>query len=135
MLGVYKQAFVVFFGVFFSDLTKPETFRDLSKPVGALNKERLDRLVVCIAWHLCTEYLCLVHIGSKRSFVQQALGIMSYELLYQKLTVNFIRSKQTYNSSTFIFQLHFIRAGFVSTNLKLFESISSPLLPFHMYIL
>ncbi|RMC15364.1 hypothetical protein DUI87_07555 [Hirundo rustica rustica] len=27
------------------DLTKPETFRDLSKPVGALNKERLDRLV------------------------------------------------------------------------------------------
>ncbi|KAH0617686.1 hypothetical protein JD844_016176 [Phrynosoma platyrhinos] len=28
------------------DLTKPETFRDLSKPVGALNKERLDRLLV-----------------------------------------------------------------------------------------
>uniref|UniRef100_A0A8C5T8D6 Neutral sphingomyelinase activation associated factor n=1 Tax=Malurus cyaneus samueli TaxID=2593467 RepID=A0A8C5T8D6_9PASS len=27
------------------DLTKPETFRDLSKPVGALNQERLDRLV------------------------------------------------------------------------------------------
>uniref|UniRef100_A0A8C5JEW7 Neutral sphingomyelinase activation associated factor n=1 Tax=Junco hyemalis TaxID=40217 RepID=A0A8C5JEW7_JUNHY len=27
------------------DLTKPETFRDLSKPIGALNKERLDRLV------------------------------------------------------------------------------------------
>ncbi|NXK95568.1 FAN protein, partial [Formicarius rufipectus] len=27
------------------DLTKPETFRDLSKPVGALNKERLDRLL------------------------------------------------------------------------------------------
>uniref|UniRef100_A0A8C3FKV5 Neutral sphingomyelinase activation associated factor n=1 Tax=Chrysemys picta bellii TaxID=8478 RepID=A0A8C3FKV5_CHRPI len=26
------------------DLTKPETFRDLSKPVGALNKERLERL-------------------------------------------------------------------------------------------
>lgn len=129
MLGVYKQTFG-FFG-FFSDLTKPETFRDLSKPVGALNKERLDRLVVCIAWHLCTEYLCLVHIGSKK----QALGIMSYELLYQKLTVNFIRSKQTYNGSTFIFQLNFIRAGFVSTNLKLFESISSPLLPFHMYIL
>ncbi|PKU28922.1 protein hypothetical protein [Limosa lapponica baueri] len=28
------------------DLTKPETFRDLSKPIGALNKERLDRLLV-----------------------------------------------------------------------------------------
>ncbi|KAJ7396808.1 neutral sphingomyelinase activation associated factor [Pitangus sulphuratus] len=27
------------------NLTKPETFRDLSKPVGALNKERLDRLL------------------------------------------------------------------------------------------
>ncbi|XP_050794840.1 protein FAN isoform X2 [Gopherus flavomarginatus] len=27
------------------DLTKPETFRDLSKPVGALNKERLERLL------------------------------------------------------------------------------------------
>ncbi|NXA53543.1 FAN protein, partial [Nothocercus julius] len=27
------------------DLTKPETFRDLSKPIGALNKERLDRLL------------------------------------------------------------------------------------------
>uniref|UniRef100_A0A8C6YD95 Neutral sphingomyelinase activation associated factor n=1 Tax=Naja naja TaxID=35670 RepID=A0A8C6YD95_NAJNA len=28
------------------DLTNPETFRDLSKPVGALNKERLERLLV-----------------------------------------------------------------------------------------
>uniref|UniRef100_A0A670ILW4 Neutral sphingomyelinase activation associated factor n=1 Tax=Podarcis muralis TaxID=64176 RepID=A0A670ILW4_PODMU len=28
------------------DLTKPETFRDLSKPVGALNKERLERLLI-----------------------------------------------------------------------------------------
>uniref|UniRef100_A0A8C3Q122 Neutral sphingomyelinase activation associated factor n=1 Tax=Chrysolophus pictus TaxID=9089 RepID=A0A8C3Q122_CHRPC len=27
------------------DLTKPETFRDLSKPIGALNKERLERLL------------------------------------------------------------------------------------------
>ncbi|KAL8182100.1 UNVERIFIED_CONTAM: hypothetical protein K2H54_043888, partial [Gekko kuhli] len=27
------------------DWTKPETFRDLSKPVGALNKERLERLL------------------------------------------------------------------------------------------
>nr|XP_020480680.1 protein FAN [Monopterus albus] len=27
------------------DLTNPATFRDLSKPVGALNKERLDRLL------------------------------------------------------------------------------------------
>ncbi|XP_048363243.1 protein FAN isoform X1 [Sphaerodactylus townsendi] len=27
------------------DLAKPETFRDLSKPVGALNKERLQRLL------------------------------------------------------------------------------------------
>ncbi|XP_030409006.1 protein FAN isoform X2 [Gopherus evgoodei] len=27
------------------DLTQPETFRDLSKPVGALNKERLERLL------------------------------------------------------------------------------------------
>ncbi|XP_075776768.1 protein FAN isoform X2 [Pelodiscus sinensis] len=27
------------------DLTKPETFRDLSKPVGALNEERLQRLL------------------------------------------------------------------------------------------
>ncbi|XP_074800443.1 protein FAN isoform X4 [Natator depressus] len=27
------------------DLTKPETFRDLSKPVGALNRERLERLL------------------------------------------------------------------------------------------
>uniref|UniRef100_A0A8D0GIG5 Neutral sphingomyelinase activation associated factor n=1 Tax=Sphenodon punctatus TaxID=8508 RepID=A0A8D0GIG5_SPHPU len=28
------------------DLTKPETFRDLSKPIGAMNKERLERLLV-----------------------------------------------------------------------------------------
>ncbi|XP_077208451.1 protein FAN isoform X2 [Paroedura picta] len=27
------------------DLTKPESFRDLSKPIGALNKERLERLL------------------------------------------------------------------------------------------
>ncbi|XP_019403973.1 PREDICTED: protein FAN isoform X1 [Crocodylus porosus] len=27
------------------DLTKPEAFRDLSKPIGALNKERLERLL------------------------------------------------------------------------------------------
>ncbi|XP_074549891.1 protein FAN isoform X2 [Halichoeres trimaculatus] len=27
------------------DMTNPDTFRDLSKPVGALNKERLDRLL------------------------------------------------------------------------------------------
>lgn len=33
----------------FSDLTKPETFRDLSKPIGALNKERLERLLVCLS--------------------------------------------------------------------------------------
>lgn len=45
--------------VFFLDLTKPETFRDLSKPVGALNKERLDRLVVCISWHLYAEHFGL----------------------------------------------------------------------------
>lgn len=33
--------------IFFIDLTNPETFRDLSKPIGALNKERLERLLVC----------------------------------------------------------------------------------------
>ena len=27
-------------------MSNPETFRDLSKPVGALNKERLERLLV-----------------------------------------------------------------------------------------
>lgn len=27
-------------------MTNADTFRDLSKPVGALNKERLDRLLV-----------------------------------------------------------------------------------------
>lgn len=32
--------------VFPSDLTNAATFRDLSKPVGALNKERLERLLV-----------------------------------------------------------------------------------------
>lgn len=31
---------------FWSDLTNAATFRDLSKPVGALNKERLERLLV-----------------------------------------------------------------------------------------
>lgn len=35
------------------DLTKPETFRDLSKPIGALNKDRLDRLLVSVSWLLC----------------------------------------------------------------------------------
>jgi hypothetical protein len=30
-----------------TDLSNPGTFRDLSKPVGALNKERLERLLVC----------------------------------------------------------------------------------------
>lgn len=32
--------------VFLPDMTNADTFRDLSKPVGALNKERLDRLLV-----------------------------------------------------------------------------------------
>ena len=32
--------------VSFADLSNPETFRDLSKPVGALNQERLERLLV-----------------------------------------------------------------------------------------
>lgn len=32
----------------FTDLSNPETFRDLSKPVGALNQERLERLLVCM---------------------------------------------------------------------------------------
>lgn len=31
---------------YFIDLSNPGTFRDLSKPVGALNKERLERLLV-----------------------------------------------------------------------------------------
>ena len=31
-----------------SDMTNAATFRDLSKPVGALNKERLDRLLVSL---------------------------------------------------------------------------------------
>lgn len=30
----------------FTDLSNPGTFRDLSRPVGALNKERLERLLV-----------------------------------------------------------------------------------------
>lgn len=30
------------------DMTNAATFRDLSKPVGALNKERLDRLLVSL---------------------------------------------------------------------------------------
>jgi hypothetical protein len=30
----------------FTDLEKPETFRDLSKPIGALNRERLERMKV-----------------------------------------------------------------------------------------
>lgn len=29
-----------------TDLSNPGTFRDLSRPVGALNKERLERLLV-----------------------------------------------------------------------------------------
>ena len=29
-----------------ADLTNPETFRDLSKPIGALNEKRLTRLRV-----------------------------------------------------------------------------------------
>lgn len=33
-------------GPLFPDLTNAATFRDLSKPVGALNKERLERLLV-----------------------------------------------------------------------------------------
>ncbi len=36
-----------------ADLTNAATFRDLNKPVGALNKERLERLLVrlyCIFW-------------------------------------------------------------------------------------
>lgn len=32
----------------FTDLSNPGTFRDLSKPVGALNQERLERLLVCV---------------------------------------------------------------------------------------
>ena len=34
--------------VFLLDLTNAATFRDLSKPVGALNKERLDSLLVSL---------------------------------------------------------------------------------------
>lgn len=36
----------------FADMTDPATFRDLSKPVGALNKERLDRLLVSLSLQL-----------------------------------------------------------------------------------
>lgn len=61
--------------MFFLDLTKPETFRDLSKPIGALNKERLDRLLVCISWLFKLNFLGLVNIGNKRSFVKQPFGV------------------------------------------------------------
>lgn len=32
--------------IWFSDLLNPASFRDLSKPIGALNTERLERLLV-----------------------------------------------------------------------------------------
>lgn len=46
----------------FSDMTNAATFRDLSKPVGALNKERLDRLLVrrlpgCTAFVFADKFL------------------------------------------------------------------------------
>lgn len=49
----------------FTDLSNPETFRDLSKPVGALNQERLERLLVCMwgSWllrNLTSHSLCLL---------------------------------------------------------------------------
>lgn len=34
------------FSFYFPDLSNAATFRDLSRPVGALNKERLDQLLV-----------------------------------------------------------------------------------------
>ena len=34
----------------FIDLTNSATFRDLTKPIGALNKERLERLLVRISY-------------------------------------------------------------------------------------
>uniref|UniRef100_A0A8C8S2P0 Neutral sphingomyelinase activation associated factor n=1 Tax=Pelusios castaneus TaxID=367368 RepID=A0A8C8S2P0_9SAUR len=56
------------------DLTRPETFRDLSKPVGALNKERLEGLLVCgqnmenklIKSHYKSEAFCLFKMKSIR---------------------------------------------------------------------
>lgn len=37
---------LVLFAILFEDLNNPEIYRDLSKPVGALNKERLEKLLV-----------------------------------------------------------------------------------------
>lgn len=54
----------------FIDLSNPGTFRDLSKPVGALNKERLERLLVrglrdswCLSNPGALAYVLIVFVG------------------------------------------------------------------------
>lgn len=133
MLGVYNQAFILFF--FFKIWQSLKHFVTLvNQLVPLIRKGWIDLWYVYLGIYMLN-VLGLLHTSNKRSFVQQALGIVSYELLYQKLTINLIESKHTYHHSTFIFQLNFIRTAFVSTNLKLFKSISFLLLPFHTYVL
>ena len=49
----------------FIDLTNSATFRDLTKPIGALNKERLERLLVRISYQ-CFRFILLFLV----SFIQ-----------------------------------------------------------------
>lgn len=43
----WVRVFGGFFSFSFSDLDDESTFRDLSKPIGALNEERLQKIKVC----------------------------------------------------------------------------------------
>ena len=40
-----------------SDLSNPEVFRDLSKPIGALNEERLAKLQVPVLKFIATDFV------------------------------------------------------------------------------
>ena len=63
----------------FVDLSNPETFRDLSKPVGALNQERLERLLVRgpgDSWFLSSPgAMACVFIAPWHSFPQNLMEV------------------------------------------------------------
>ncbi len=60
----------------FSDMTNAATFRDLGKPVGALNKERLDRLLV----RLCCN---TVRLKYRRNSYALSFLFFKFHLVYE----------------------------------------------------
>ena len=63
-ISIMKYEFMTSFFFIVLDLNNPKTFRDFTKPIGALNENRLKQLQVCMttAVHcICTELTALLN--------------------------------------------------------------------------